>query len=114
MHRKRLGLWHSKWRTAEHDRHKHRKEFEREGDMIFRDVDYPGVDEILIAVDEFVRRKLRGEWPEDEWFSVGSNWSVNVWKENGCRRITVYRDMVTASGYVETDCSAGISIPISS
>ena len=83
--------------------------------MTYQNEDYPRVDEIIIDVREYVEDVCRGEWPEDEWFGLGSNWSINVWEEEcGRRGITVFRDTIGPSGHVETDLTAGISIIISS
>jgi hypothetical protein len=73
------------------------------------------VEEIFGAVTEYVARERGGEWPEDAWFDLGSEWSVNVWtwEDSSDRRITVYRDFVGRSGYRETDTSAGISLQYS-
>lgn len=76
----------------------------------YKDTEYPTVQEISMAVAEYVRTKCAGAWPEDDWLSVGKSWSINVWDDDGKRRIAVYRDRVTDSGFLETDCDAAVVI----
>lgn len=80
--------------------------------MKLRDIQFPTVEEIVGAVEEFVALECEGVWPADEWFDLGPEWSVNVWTwdDSNDRRITVYRDIVGPSGYRETETTAGINI----
>jgi hypothetical protein len=79
--------------------------------MKYQDEDFPTVAEIRKAVEEYVANERDGEWPEDDWFVIGSKWSVNVWwDELGRTHITVYHDSIGGSGFPETDVHCGISI----
>ena len=78
--------------------------------MNYEDIDYPSVGEVEKAVKEYVEVECGGKWPSDAWFDLGEHWSVNVWREDGCRRITVYHDFINRSGYRQTYTFAGIAI----
>jgi hypothetical protein len=78
--------------------------------MRYRDTDFPHVEEILMAVAEYIESKCGGEWPDDDWISIGQSWSINVWDEGGRRRIAVYRDTMSESSELTTDSDAGIMI----
>ncbi len=80
--------------------------------MIYKNENIPSVAEICRAAGEFVNEKCAGVWPEDDWFDIGRNWSVNIWEREGDQRITVYPDRINIDGYRTTDCVFGITIEL--
>jgi hypothetical protein len=80
--------------------------------MKFNSENFPTVDEIRRAAEEFVDEHHVGVWPEDDWFDIGRNWSVNVWQEEGRQRITVYPDRIDGQGFRTTDALFGINIDL--
>lgn len=80
--------------------------------MEFKNQDFPTVEEIKQAVQEYVNDQCGGEWPEDEYFDIGTGWRVNVWDDDGQKSITVYRDSFDESGFRVSDLAGGISIEV--
>jgi len=75
----------------------------------FADLAFPTTGEIKRAADKFVAETCGGQWPEDEWFDIGDQWSVNIFTRSSERQITVYR---YPSPGAELDTLGGINIDL--
>lgn len=84
--------------------------------MKSRDKNYPTVDEIKLAVAEYVAKQCNGVWPEDEWFTIGEKWCVNLYgdpyAEPGERCVAVHYESIDDEGFRESDTDCGIVIPM--
>ena len=78
--------------------------------MKFENENFPSVFEFKGAVKECVYGRCAGEWPENDWFDVGSQGSVKVWRDLDQKRITVYPDLIGDRGMRTTDPLGGIVI----
>lgn len=67
--------------------------------------DFPNTKDIIAFADEYTA--LWGDWMEDEWYSLGEKWDLNIWTTEGKRKLTVYPVDLN-----QTDHSKGISLDL--